>query len=337
VEDNLIADDVVFTGSLEGGGKGATYATGDAAIADAFGKRGNVIVRGDPGFGDLASQDFRLAPASAAWKLGIRPIPFARIGLQVDEYRRALLARVAEPLIAPALRSFLRSLDVHIVPTPLPGGPRCVLRYTLDGSEPTSRSPAYTGPIRLAASTTVRAAAYAGAGGRVRRSGTVTARFRALRLAEGIYLSDLPEQDLFAYISCWKKDCNHLGDRLSLSGRQYAKGLLLHPDVTPDGKGLGRVVYRLDGDLRRATRFRAVVGIEDAMKVYNLGSATFIVEVHREGRWERVFESPVVRLGDRPLPVDVSIAGADALQLLTTDGGDGIACDHAVWADARLQ
>lgn len=71
--------------------------------------------------------------------------------------------------------------------------------------------------------------------------------------------------------------------------------------------------------------------------MYNLGSATFSVEVHRNGAWERVFESPVLKLGDAPQEIDVDISGADSLRLLTTDGGDGIACDHATWARARLE
>jgi hypothetical protein len=73
------------------------------------------------------------------------------------------------------------------------------------------------------------------------------------------------------------------------------------------------------------------------MRTYNLGSATFIVEVRRAGRWERVFESPVLKLGDQPQEVSVDIAGADQLRLLTTDGGDGISCDHATWAQARIE
>ena len=33
----------------------------------------------------------------------------------------------------------------------------------------------------------------------------------------------------------------------------------------------------------------------------------------------------------------VDLTGAQQLRLITTDGGDGIACDHAEWADARLK
>jgi hypothetical protein len=83
--------------------------------------------------------------------------------------------------------------------------------------------------------------------------------------------------------------------------------------------------------------FRAVIGIDDAMEKYNKGSASFIVEVSKDGKWQGPYESPVLKLGDKPLAVDLEIAGAQQIRLTTTDGGDGIACDHAEWADARVE
>ena len=35
--------------------------------------------------------------------------------------------------------------------------------------------------------------------------------------------------------------------------------------------------------------------------------------------------------------IDVSVAGAQTLRLVVTDGGDGIASDHADWALARVE
>ena len=152
-----------------------------------------------------------------------------------------------------------------------------------------------------------------------------------------MYVSDLQEQQVFAYPSCWKKDTNHRGGPITLGGLGYKKGILLHPDETTDGKGLGRVVYTLEGQLRKARRFAAFVGIDDSIRIYNQGSATFIVEVHRNGQWECVYESGTLKLGDSLQEVNVDIMGADELRLITTDAGDGIACDHAVWADARIE
>jgi hypothetical protein len=338
VESNLIADGLVFTGSFDGSGKGTAYRNGDATVAAELGKRGNIIRPGDPGLGDLPTQDFRLNADSPAWKLGFQRIPFEQIGLQVDEYRKSLPVQVSVPLITPSSRTFLTDLTVHLTPIPQTGGRKCVIRYTLDGREPTARSRAYAGPIRITESTTVKAAAFAQEGPRLVPSNTVTATYTATHLGQGgVYLSDLPEQDLFAYLSCWKKDTNHLGGPLKLGGQEYAKGLLLHPDETPEKRGLGRVVYALDGELRKAKRFTALIGIDDSMQVYGLGSATFAIEVHRRGRWKRVFESGVLKLGDKPQEVNVDLTGADQLRLITTDGGDGISCDHAVWAEAKVE
>ena len=72
------------------------------------------------------------------------------------------------------------------------------------------------------------------------------------------------------------------------------------------------------------------------MREHNIGSAVFIVEVFRKGQWERLYESPVLKLGQTQ-EVDVDIAGAEQLRLRTTDGGDNIYGDHAVWAAARIK
>ncbi len=340
LEDNVIADDIVFTGSFDGSGRGLTYHNGDPAIARELGKWGNVIVPGDPGLGDLKTQDFRLSAGSPGAKIGFRRVPFRRMGLQLDEYRKALPVRVSEPVVVPPSRTFAGELAVRLLPTPQPGQARCVVRYTLDGSEPGARSEAYTQPIRITATTVVKAAAFVADGARLIRSATVSAEYKlSPRVMKhgGVYLSDLQERELFVYQPCWARDTNYQGGPIKLAGVEYAKGLLLHPQDTKEGKGLGRVVYALEGQLRRARWFRATIGIDDSMHAYNKGSATFIVEVHRNGQWERVFESGVLRLGDKPQAVNVGIAGADQLRLITTDAGDGIACDHAEWADARVE
>jgi len=338
VEKNLIADEIVFTGSLDGKSKAASYRNGEATVAEAFGERGNILVKDDPGFGDLLTQDFRLSADSPASKLGFKPIPFEKIGLQVDALRKTIPTIVYDPQILPASRTFLNKLVIRIMPTPTAGGPKCLLRYTLDGKEPTSRSAIYKKPIRITDTATLKVAAFVKSGKRLITSNTVSATYTGTRLGRGgVYLSDLKEYDLSVYMPCWKKDTNYLGTPIRLGGVEYAKGLLLHPTETADGKGRASVVYRLDGELDKAKRFKAVIGIDDAMSTYNKGSATFIVEAHRAGNWVCIFESGHLKLGDKPQEVDVDIAGVDQLRLISTDAGDGISCDHATWAMARLE
>ena len=72
------------------------------------------------------------------------------------------------------------------------------------------------------------------------------------------------------------------------------------------------------------------------MLSFHLGSSAFIVEVFRQDGWKRLFESEVFRVGDQPQKINVDITGAERLRLITTDGGDGIACDHAVWGLASI-
>jgi len=52
----------------------------------------NLVTKDDPGFVDAKAMDFRLKPDSIVFQKvpGFQPIPFERIGLVVDEYRRAV-------------------------------------------------------------------------------------------------------------------------------------------------------------------------------------------------------------------------------------------------------
>ena len=92
----------------------------------------------------------------------------------------------------------------------------------------------------------------------------------------------------------------------------------------------------MKGSLSAATRFSALIGIDDSMLSFHLGSSAFIVEILKQDDWERVFESRVFDVGEEPQQIEVDITGARRLRLITTDGGDGIACDHSVWGLASI-
>ncbi len=62
------------------------------------------------------------------------------------------------------------------------------------------------------------------------------------------------------------------------------------------------------------------------------GSVVFQVFVDDDKR----FESRVIRQSDPPQHVSVAVEGGELLKLVVTDAGDGITCDCADWADARL-
>jgi len=294
----------------------------------------NLVTKDDPGFVNYAAMDFRLRPDSIVFEKvpGFEPIPFERIGLQIDEYRKAL--PVSEPVITPDGGGFVGSLRVSLSPTRADLGRKDIaVRYTLDGTEPTRQSPLYHQPIELKQSATVRARVFAGESV---ASPVVEAAYRVIEFGPGrpVYLSDLAPLDTFAHGGL-KRDVNYAGNGpVKLGGKPYAKSLMLCPE-TAKGGGRGHVVYALSGALGKATRLKATVGIDDAMG--RRGSAVFLVDVHRDGAWKEVFKSGVLRGGGKPIDIDLDIRGADALRLRTTDAGDDIHADHAVWAEARVE
>ncbi|MEI6501248.1 MAG: NPCBM/NEW2 domain-containing protein, partial [Armatimonadota bacterium] len=327
VEKNLISDRLLFTGSPTGDGKAGRYAQGDATLTPVWEKTGNVMIASDPGFVDAEHQDFRLKPDSPAWKLGFKPIPFEQIGLQVDSFRKSLPP--SAPIISPGSQRFLGELTVRLL---LPArSPRATIRYTLDGSSPTTKSPAYGAPLKLTKTATVTAAAF---GLSSVPSALATATFTGTSLSEGVYLSDLPAEDVLAHPDL-KLDHNYSGGPLKFGGKEYPKGLMMCPEEGAQG-GIGHATWDLNGGLRQVRKLEATIGIEDEMQSTGIGSVVFIVEVFRAGKWARVFESPVLKWGDfREIAVDIT--GAEQLRLSTTDGGDNIYGDHAVWAGARVR
>jgi hypothetical protein len=100
--------------------------------------------------------------------------------------------------------------------------------------------------------------------------------------------------------------------------------------TSPKGIGMqapGSITYALG---RQYKTFVANVGIDDDCGAG--GSAIF--DVYVDG--VKATTSGLVRGSDATKTVTVDVTGKDELRLAVTDGGDGTACDHADWADARL-
>jgi alpha-galactosidase len=103
----------------------------------------------------------------------------------------------------------------------------------------------------------------------------------------------------------------------SVGGVLYPKGVGVH--------AAGDVAIGVSG----CSRFTAVVGID--AETANRGTVVFSVTADGV----TLFTSPTVT-PSTPVLVDVSLAGRTTMHLVTSDAGDGIAYDHADWADARL-
>ena len=112
------------------------------------------------------------------------------------------------------------------------------------------------------------------------------------------------------------------GNPLRLGGKAYTHGLFCHAN--------SRIVVRLPGP---GKAFTARVGVDsNEQTVGGRGSVVFSVNV---GDAE-AFRSPIVREGMDSVAVDVALGGAREFALEVNDSGDGISCDQADWADARI-
>lgn len=112
------------------------------------------------------------------------------------------------------------------------------------------------------------------------------------------------------------------GKPMSIAGVSHGRGLYCH--------AVSKVVVRLPG---KGERFEATVGVDSNDQTSGgRGSVAFSVSAGGAKR----FRSGVMREGQPGRAVSVNLHGADELTLEVSDAGDGIACDQADWADARV-
>lgn len=112
-----------------------------------------------------------------------------------------------------------------------------------------------------------------------------------------------------------------LGNALTIGKRTFAKGLGVHAP--------SRGVFEMGG---AAKCFEATVGVDD--EEHGGGSVEFKVW----GDDRLLWSSGLMRGSQAPRTKDVKVdlTGVNWLTLEVTDGGNGIDCDHADWADARV-
>ena len=88
MKNNYIADPILCLWGKEKGE--VTYKYGDKEMMDILTAAGNVVSDKDPGFVDVKNGNFNLKSDSPVFKLGFKPIPFDKIGLYLDEFRKVL-------------------------------------------------------------------------------------------------------------------------------------------------------------------------------------------------------------------------------------------------------
>jgi len=165
-------------------------------------------------------------------------------------------------------------------------------------------------------------------------SATLTWIARVALDEDATWLSDLKPVRSFAHGGLIL-DRDYGGETSEMGDRMYPKSVMICPEPGLGGT-FGEVVYELPEAQRPATLV-ADVGLENMTA--GRGSVVFKVQVADsvEGPWETLHESPVMRGGQPPERIEVPLGDAPFLRLYTTDAGDGINSDHALWGNARLK
>ena len=145
---------------------------------------------------------------------------------------------------------------------------------------------------------------------------------------EWIYLSDIDPLSYkhipyFRMKWSYRRDRSVLGDPIRSGGRIYIKGLGMH--------STSRLAYQLEEEFRR---FDGKLAIDDVTNGH--GSVVCRVYVDRTGDWQQVYESPVLRGGDAPVPFSIDVQGANRLSLIVDAAERGDVMDHVNWINARL-
>jgi len=139
------------------------------------------------------------------------------------------------------------------------------------------------------------------------------------------YLAEAPElilQSTQDWGTLGLNTAAHAGDRagdpIRIGAQSFSRGLGHHAN--------GSIVVLLDGEF---SDFDAFVGLQPCGAG---GSVIFRAWVDGVKR----FDSGVVKAEEAAKTLHLDLAGAQELRLETADAGDGISCDMANWAEARL-
>ncbi|MEX2140318.1 MAG: NPCBM/NEW2 domain-containing protein [Pirellulales bacterium] len=144
-----------------------------------------------------------------------------------------------------------------------------------------------------------------------------------------IYLSDLEDAGYrhIPFLSLawgYRRDRGVTGGPLSADSRLHLKGLGMH--------SAARITYNLDAEYRA---LQAELAIDDSTE----GRGSVICRAFVDdgsGKWQLKYESGVIRGGDKPLAMNVDLAGAKRISLLVDFADRGDELDHVNWLDARL-
>lgn len=249
----------------------------------------------------------------------------------VDPVRMAPWGKVVRP------HHFEQEL---IVTLSAPWQPKAEIHYTTDGSEPTPDSPLYKEPLRLAATTLVKSAAF-------------EQRKLVALVSEGYFTRQPPLPAPPDVSIAELKPVRSAGPRGKVRSGQPTLSNLHEPQVNrsnrgstlkireqayTDGMGVhapNQLMYAVKTEYNR---FVALAGIDDQLlEVDNAADGanrpSVIFKVFIDGNLAA--ESPVMKISEPPWRFNLKIpAGSRFINLVATDAGDGNREDVADWVNA---
>jgi alpha-galactosidase len=149
--------------------------------------------------------------------------------------------------------------------------------------------------------------------------GITALAFCSFATAETVWLTSLDLKNVKQGYGEPQKDLNIIGKPLQIAGRPFQHGLGTHATM------------QLYVNVNGAKRFRAYVGIDDSAAA-GTGSVSYQIIGDRKV----LFETGIMRSGDRAREVDIDLRKVKQLIFKVGAGGDGLGNDHADWADARF-
>ncbi len=142
------------------------------------------------------------------------------------------------------------------------------------------------------------------------------------------YLSDLTSISVTNGYGSYEKDRSNGengatdGNTITLNGVTYDRGLGVHANSS--------LTFNLGGGY---STFSSDIGIDDEVDIYgSVGSVVF--QVWADG--VKIYDSGLMTGSSATKSLTLDVSGKQQLNLVVTDGGDGIDFDHSDWANARL-
>ncbi|MEI8283343.1 MAG: NPCBM/NEW2 domain-containing protein, partial [Armatimonadota bacterium] len=139
---------------------------------------------------------------------------------------------------------------------------------------------------------------------------------------QGLLEARLESLNLKSFAQDWgqaRKNLSVDGHPIKIGGQTFEHGVGTH--------AMSECTIQLH---KSAASFRAMVGVDDEQG--GKGTVRFIISVDDK----KVFDSGVMRGGQKAKEVNVNLTGASIMELVVEDAGDGMDSDHADWAEAVI-